>query len=252
MKKYNISNYIRYKNDVEKKTLVITEKEMENYTRRELVEKFMPLVENLAKKFSTSQQVCGILTINDLIQEGNASLVSAVNNLDYNSIRNSKHKEKTIKSFLSKRIKGGIKRAINYYKSGMKIPEYILEGIRNGKIDEKVALFVSTVFQSYEEVNKNETRQITDSPVYNETLFNIYFDSLLRKYLNETYYYIIKHSFGIDCKKLPAKQIANNLNFTTESGYAKVSQLKRDALNILIDRIKREEILDINNEKFLL
>jgi DNA-directed RNA polymerase specialized sigma subunit len=41
------------------------------YTRDELVIKFLPLVENIARKFSTLSQACGILTINDLIQEGN-------------------------------------------------------------------------------------------------------------------------------------------------------------------------------------
>ena len=70
MKKYNIQNYVRYKNDVKKS--MPEGKFWDEYTRDELIIKFMPLVENLARKFSTSDQASGVLSINDLIQEGNA------------------------------------------------------------------------------------------------------------------------------------------------------------------------------------
>tara|TARA_Y100000590_G_scaffold313947_1_gene354890 strand:+ start:136 stop:309 length:174 start_codon:yes stop_codon:yes gene_type:complete len=39
---------------------------------------FTPLVENLARKFSTSQQASGVMDIMDLIQDGNAGLTQAV------------------------------------------------------------------------------------------------------------------------------------------------------------------------------
>jgi len=54
MKKYNIANYIRYKNDV--KACQPKEKQLHEYTERELIHKFLPLVENIGRKFSTSQQ----------------------------------------------------------------------------------------------------------------------------------------------------------------------------------------------------
>jgi len=53
MKKYNIQNYIRYKEDL-KASMPIT-KAYCDYTRNELIIKFLPLVENLARKFPTSQ-----------------------------------------------------------------------------------------------------------------------------------------------------------------------------------------------------
>ena len=80
MKKYNIHNYIRYKEDV-KRSMPI-DKPYTTYTRNELIIKFMPLVENLARKFPTSQQASGILSIEDLIQIGNEALVRAVDKLD--------------------------------------------------------------------------------------------------------------------------------------------------------------------------
>ena len=68
MKKYNIQNYVRYKNDV--KRSMPLEQFFQDYTRNELIVSFLPLVENIARKFSTSDQASGVLSINDLIQEG--------------------------------------------------------------------------------------------------------------------------------------------------------------------------------------
>ena len=39
----------------------------EDLNRNQLITRFLPLVENLARKFPTSQAACGILTINDFI-----------------------------------------------------------------------------------------------------------------------------------------------------------------------------------------
>ena len=108
MKKYNIQNYIRYKEDL--KSSMPDDKLYDYYTRDELVVKFMPLVENLARKFSTSQQASGVLTINDLIQIGNEGLTRAVDKLEWDKLEQSEDIEKTLKSFFSKRIKGLIRR----------------------------------------------------------------------------------------------------------------------------------------------
>ena len=69
MKKYNIENYIRYKEDLS--SVMQKDKDWESYTRNELNTKFMPLVENLARKFSTAQQASCVMDITDLIQCGN-------------------------------------------------------------------------------------------------------------------------------------------------------------------------------------
>ena len=53
----------------------------------------------------------------DLIQEGALNLIKAVDRIDWETIKASEDKEKTIKSFLSKRIKGGIRREIDNYMS---------------------------------------------------------------------------------------------------------------------------------------
>ena len=122
MKKYNIQNYIRYKEDL--KASMPPEKFYDYYTRDEMIIKFMPLVENLARKFSTSQQASGVLSINDLIQEGNKGLIMAVDKLDWDLLIDSEDIEKTLKSFFSKRIKGSIRRAIDINRGDIKIPEW--------------------------------------------------------------------------------------------------------------------------------
>ena len=104
MKKYNVKNYIRYKEDV--KACMPDDKPYDQYTRKELITKFLPLVENLARKFSTTQQASGVMSINDIIQEGSAGLTKAVDRLDWERLNKSEEIEKTLKSFLSKRIKG--------------------------------------------------------------------------------------------------------------------------------------------------
>ena len=48
MKKYNIQNYIRYKNDMTYAIAKVEGKFWDEYNRDELIIKFLPLVENLA------------------------------------------------------------------------------------------------------------------------------------------------------------------------------------------------------------
>ena len=143
MKKYNIQNYIRYKEDV--KVSMPEDKFYDYYTRDELIIRFMPLVENLARKFSTTQQASGVLSINDLIQEGNKGLTLAVDKLDWNLLTDSKDIEKTLKSFFSKRIKGAIRRRIDMVRGNIRIPEHKLTEIRkNPKDVAMVQMFLLT------------------------------------------------------------------------------------------------------------
>ena len=147
MKKYNVQNYVRYKKDL--KRSMPNEKDYILYTRDELIVKFMPLVENLARKFSSTQQASGVLSINDLIQDGNKGLVLAVDRLDWNMLGESEDIEKTLKSFFSKRIKGSIRRAIDINRGDIRIPEHKLNEIRKNPKDKvMVAMFFNSIFLS--------------------------------------------------------------------------------------------------------
>ena len=126
MKKYNIKNYIRYKEDVKRKIANVPIKNYIDYTDDELKIIFLPLVENVARKFSTAQEASGVMSIMDLTQEGNLQLCKAVGKLDREKLSESEDKLKTLKSFLAKRIRGGIRREIDKNRAQMRIPEHKL------------------------------------------------------------------------------------------------------------------------------
>lgn len=245
MKKYNIQNYSRYKEDL--KNSMPPEKFYDYYTREELIIKFLPLVENIARKFSTTQQASGVLTINDLIQEGSYGLVAAVDRLDWDRLIDSDDIEKTLKSFLSKRIKGAIRRAIDINRGDIKIPEYVLNDMRKNsdKNQKTVQMFFNSIFKSIDEDQSNYYKDIEDkSKEYNEEIFNIYLDSLFKKHLTEKEFYVIKHSYGLGVEKLTAKEIADKLNINVGTAQIRVSQIKRDAINKLIDNVDHSQVID--------
>jgi len=251
MKKYNIQNYIRYKEDVKKSTSRIEGKFWDEYTRDELIVKFMPLVENLSRKFSTSQQASGVLSINDLIQIGNEALVKAVDKLEVSRVVESDDPEKTLKSFLSKRIKGAIRRRIDINRGDIRIPEHKLNEIRKNPKDKKmVAMFFNSVFLSIDaqplnDDDENMMYQIPDkSEPYNIQLMNLYLKGLLQKHLNEKEYQVLRLSYGLDCDKHSAKEIAAVLKIEGNSNYVRVSELKKAAVNKLIDNVDHSQVLD--------
>ena len=247
MKKYNIKNYVRYKEDL--KVSMPVDKPYSFYTRNELIIRFMPLVENISRKFATSQEASGVMSILDIIQEGNANLIKAVDKIDWEKVYHSDDDEQTLKSFLSKRIRGGIRRAIDKNRGTMRIPEHKLNEIRKdgGKDKKMVEMFFNSIFLSVDANPSNEDMvyQIPDkSDPYNEQLLNAYLISLLNKYLNEDEAYVLSKSYGLTGKKLPAKQIAYDLGIQGSSDYVRVSELKKQAVQKLIDTVDHSQVLD--------
>ena len=248
MKKYNVKNYIRYKEDV--KACMPDDKPYDQYTRKELITKFLPLVENIARKFSTTQQASGVMSINDIIQEGSAGLTKAVDRLDWETLEQSEDVEKTLKSFLSKRIKGAIRRAIDKNRGDIRIPEHKLNEIRkdNGKDQKMVAMFFNSIFLSIDAQptdDENSMYQIPDkSEPYNIQLMNVYLVGLLKKHLTDKEFEVLRLSYGLDCDKHSAKDIALTLGITGASDYVRVSELKKQAVQKLIDNVDHSQVLD--------
>ena len=247
MKKYNVKNYVRYKEDL--KLSMPVNKPYSFYTRDELIIKFMPLVENIARKFATSQEASGVMSINDIIQEGNLNLTKAVDKIDWEKVTPSEDVEQTLKSFLAKRVRGGIRRAIDKNRGTMRIPEHKLNEIRKdgGKDKKMVEMFFNSIFLSVDANPKNEDMvyQIPDkSDPYNEQLLNAYLVSLLNKYLTDDEAYVLAKSYGLTGKKLSAKQIASDLGIQGVSDYVRVSELKKQAVQKLIDTVDHSQVLD--------
>ena len=126
MKKYHIQNYIRYKVDMDSSIKGLPDLPYHELNRDQLIIRFMPLVEKIARKFSTSQQASGVMSIMDIIQEGNLGLCAGVNRVEWDTILDAENPEKRLKSFLSKRIKGAIRRGIDTNRGSMRIPEHKL------------------------------------------------------------------------------------------------------------------------------
>ena len=252
MKKYNIQGYIKDKNDLEQVLDRIPNHGLDYhlYTRNDLIAKFMPLAENIARKFSTSQQASGVMTIRDLIQEGRAGLVKAVDKIDWRRLAESEDKEKTIKSFMSKRIRGAIRRSIDINRGDIRIPEHKLNEIRKnfGKDKAMVAMFFNSIFLSIDDKPNDEESMVYQIPdtsePYNMGLLNIYLTGLLKKHLTDREYNVLRLSYGLDCEKHSAKQIASVLNIEGTSSYVRVSQLKKQAVDKLIENVDHSQVLD--------
>lgn len=248
MKKYNVQNYIRYKEDL--KRSMPDGKFYDEYTRDELIVKFLPLVENLARKFSTSDQASGILSINDLIQEGSKGLVLAVDKLEWSKLIDSEDIEKTLKSFFSKRIKGAIRRAIDINRGNIRIPEHKLNEIRKNPKDEKiVTMFFNSIFSSidatYNTDEENPLYQIPDeSEPYNISLLNTYLLSLMKQHLTEQQYHVLRLSFGLDTDKMSANEIAKFLGINVNTANVRVSQIKKEAIDTLIANTDANQVID--------
>jgi DNA-directed RNA polymerase specialized sigma subunit len=208
MKKYNVSNYVRYKEDLKAS---------------------MPL-----------------------LQIGNEGLIRAVDKLDWEMLKESDDIEKTLKSFLSKRIKGNIRRRIDMMRGDIRIPEHKLNEIRNNPNDKKmVAMFFNSVFLSIDaqvtnDDDENMLYQVPDkSEPYNIQLMNVYLKGLMEKHLSGNEYEVLRLSYGLDCDKHSAKEIASILNIQGVSSYVRVSELKKQAVQKLIDNVDQTQVLDI-------
>ena len=250
MKHYNIQNYIRYKEDLKATLLRLPDKQWEEYSRDELVIKFMPLVENLARKFATSQQASGVMAITDMIQEGHINLIKAVDRIDWERINESEDQEKTLKSFLAKRIKGGIRREIDKNRGQMRLPEHVTNDIRKnfGKDKKAVAMFFNSIFLSIDAGSRDDDDlflQIEDtSEPYNQVFLNMYLTSLLKQHLTDKEFHVLRLSYGLDCEKHSAKDIAKHLDIEGTGAYVRVSQLKKQAVDKLIENVDHSQVLD--------
>jgi RNA polymerase sigma factor (sigma-70 family) len=249
MKKYHVQNYVRYKHDMSANLKRLPNKPFQHYSRDELVIKFMPLVESLARKFSTAQQASGVMTINDLIQEGNYGLVAAVDRVDWDTVLEAENQEKRLKSFLSKRIRGAIRRGIDSNRGSMRIPEHKLNEIRKdfGEDKRMVSLFFNSVFTSLDAgtvEQQNQAYNIPNRKEYNIEMLALYIKSLMLKYLNPKEFQVIRLSYGLDCKKHSAKEIADILGIKGTSSYVRISQLKKQGVDKLIDNVPYSQVVD--------
>jgi len=250
LKKYNVKNYIRYKEDLKRTITKIPIRDFIDYSNDELKVIFLPLVENVSRKFSTAQEASGVMSIMDLIQEGSFQLNKAVDKLDREKLIESEDISKTLKSFFAKRIRGGIRREIDKNRAQMRIPEHKLNEIRKdgGKDKKMVAMFFNSMFLSIDNKPYDDEDMIYQIPdktdPYNEQMLNTYILSLLNKHLEWNEGFVLDKSYGLTGDKLSAKEIAYRLDIKGVSSYVRVSELKRQAVNKLIENVDHSQVVD--------
>ena len=249
MKKYHVQNYVRWKHDMAASLANIPDVPYHELSRDQLITKFLPLVESLARKFSTGQQASGVMSIMDIIQEGNYGLCAGVDRIEWDTILEAENQEKRLKSFLSKRIKGAIRRGIDTNRGSMRIPEHKLNEIRKdfGEDKKAVELFFNSVFTSLDDgtpEQQNMAYNIPEIKEYNKELLAAYIKSLMLQYLNPKEFQVLRLSYGLDCDKHSAKQIAEILGIKGTSSYVRISQLKKQAIDKLIDKVPHSQVID--------
>ncbi len=133
----------------------------------------------------------------------------------------------------------------------MRIPEHKLNEIRKNPKDKiAVAMFFNSTFLSIDnqpvnEHGENMMYQLPDkSEPYNIQLLNLYLKSLMQKHLSEIEYEVLRLSYGLDCDKHSGNYIANKLNIRGASAYVRVSELKKQAVQKLIDNVDHSQVLD--------
>lgn len=251
MKKYDIETYGRYVIDL--KASKPKEMELLEYSRDELIVKFLPLVENLARKFPSSEIAIGVLNICDLIQIGSEALILSVDKLDYEHLKLSRDVEKTLKSFFSKRIKGAIRRRIDINRGSMRIPEYKRNMMRKESDDKQnVEMFFRSIFLTIDEEykeNSNYTVNINHlqdkSEPYNINILNAYLKGVMKKHLSGIEYEVLRLSYGLDCNRHTGLEIANELGIKGINNFVRVSEIKKKAVNKLIENVEYNQFIDI-------
>ena len=131
----------------------------------------------------------------------------------------------------------------------MRIPEHKLNEIRKdfGEDKRAVELFFNSVFTSLDDgtpEQQSAAYNIPDVKEYNKELLSAYVKSLMMQYLNHREYQVLRLSYGLDCDKHSAKQIAEILGIKGSSSYVRISQLKKLAITKLVDNVPHSQVVD--------
>ena len=244
MKWYNGENYNRYRNEV--KGLNNHAIDLNNH--ESIINRFIYLPEKIAREFSMSETACGRLNIEDLIQEGMIGLCIASKMVDESLVKNTDNHDRFIASYLSHRIRGQIRRAIDGFRGTIRIPERKIREIRNDKeeVDTYRDSFFFNVLKQIDDDLIRNGRMVVDSnnelKEYNYNIVVAYLLGVFNANLNKTESIVLKKWYGLQTPKESLNQIAIDLggDYTTQ----KVFELKNKALNKINGKINKGEIVD--------
>jgi len=67
---------------------------------------------------------------------------------------------------------------------------------------------------------------------------------LMKQHCTPTQYDVLRLSFGLDCDKHSANEIADKLGISVSTAHVRISQIKRDAIQALVDNVDSTQVLD--------
>jgi DNA-directed RNA polymerase specialized sigma subunit len=109
-------------------------------------------------------------------------------------------------------------------------------------------MFFNSIFLSIDAPSRDDDdifTQIEDkSEPYNQEFLNMYLTSLLKQHLTDKEFHVLRMSYGLDCDKHSANEIAAELKIEGKGAYVRVSQLKKQAVNKLIENVDHSQVLD--------
>jgi DNA-directed RNA polymerase specialized sigma subunit len=203
------------------------------------------MVETIARGFNTGDMSSGILDVMDLIQYGSIGLIAAVERFDVELSMSKESPERSIKSFLAKRIKGAIRRSVDNNRGTMKITEYRQNEIRKSSVGAE--LIFNSIFKSIDMHDADGLNHFYNIPeidkTYNVELLNAYLLGIMKGVLNYEEFHTIRMFYGLDGPKKTAKLIAKHLVIDGINSSVRVSTIKKSAIEKLIQKIKPEQVL---------
>ena len=66
----------------------------------------------------------------------------------------------------------------------------------------------------------------------------------MTKHLNESEYEVLRLSYGLDCDKHSAVEIADILEIHGVSRHVRISEIKKQAVDSLIENVDSDQVLD--------
>ena len=82
------------------------------------------------------------------------------------------------------------------------------------------------------------------SEPYNVALLNAYLMGLMKEHLTDQQYHVLRLSFGLDCNKMSANDIAKFLGMSMDTANVRVSQIKKEAIDKLIANTDADQVID--------
>ena len=110
-----------------------------------------------------------------------------------------------------------------------------------------VQMFFNSIFLSLDNTTNEDGSSydvIDSSKTYNIDLMNKYLLGIMETYLDIKEYDVLRMSYGLDCDKMSAKDIADKLNIKGTASYVRISQIKREAIDKLIENVDPSQVID--------